>query len=882
MSVIFSKLVGRIKALATGTRPASADRVSRVFKFRYACFKDLLASNTELLNLIADIEEKLRGQHVFGMSYVKSQASRCVFHTLRMVKSLDDLSGHRYPSLFTRVDEINVAIEQEVFNTGQLPVTELVLPYSRVTREMVDWVGGKNANLGELLNRVHLPVPVGFAITTKAYRFFLESNDLVDEIDKCRMSLDADTPHSINQVSEEIQRLIITAPVPAELEDAILKAYDAMSEDIRVLQGRNEPVSPRVALRSSAIGEDSELSYAGQYLSVLNVAHEKIIETYKYVLASLFTPRALSYRLNKGMRDDDIAMSAACIEMVESVASGVAFSRNPSKVVEDTILINAVWGLGPYAVDGVIRPDAYVLSKDDHFAVLEQDVSEKAVQLVADPFGGLKEIPVDPDLQRKPCLTPEQLRLLGAYVAALEKHYQYPQDVEWAIDSAGRIIILQTRPLHLEQIETEGVRTFPRVQGYRLLVEGGMVAVPGVGYGPAFHVSSENDLVRFPEGGVLIARHSDPQFAIVLRHAQAIVTDVGSITGHMASLAREFGVPTILDAKNATTAIPPGARITVDAYSGRVYQGQVPELIALRRKRESPMKDTPVFETLKKVAQWIVPLNLVDPSHPDFTPQKCETLHDIMRFVHEFSYKEMFRISDLVSDTEGGGALKLRAPIPLDLHIIDLGGGLSRGSAHTRSVTTDKIASIPFHAVLTGMLDEKLRSMEPKAIDLGGFFSVVREQMFTPTAAAERFGDRSYAIISDHYLNFSSRIGYHYSVLDSYCCDTPNKNYITFAFKGGAADEIRRNRRVRTIANIFRAFDFRVEVREDRVDARFYKYDEAATKSRLEMLGRLLQFTRQMDMLMHSESSVESITRSFLAEDYSLSQAPLVGNTDSQ
>lgn len=851
-------------------RSTSADGVSRVFKFRYACFKDLLASNTELLKLIADVEEKLRGQEVFGMSYVKSQASRSVFHTLRMVKSLDDLSGHRYPSLFTRVEEINVAIEREIADTDHLPVVDLVLPYSRVTREMVDWVGGKNANLGELLNRVNLPVPAGFAITTKAYRFFLESNDLVDEIEKCRMSLDADAPNSITSVSEEIQRLIISAPVPAELEEAILKAYTAMTEESQSLRGSEGPSAPRVALRSSAIGEDSELSYAGQYLSVLNVAPERIVETYKYVLASLFTPRALSYRLNKGMRDDDIAMSAACIEMVDSVVSGVAFSRNPMKVVEDTILINAVWGLGPYAVEGVVTPDAYVVSKDGQFVVLELEVPHKAVQLAADPYGGLKEVPVDPEFQQRPCLTPEQLSVLASYVLTLEKHYQYPQDVEWAIDAGGRILILQTRPLHLEQIETEGVGTFPHVKGYPLLVEGGKVAFPGVGYGPAFHVSSERDLVRFPEGGILIAHHSDPQFAIVMRQAQAIVTDVGSITGHMASLAREFGIPTILDTQKATSAIPPGARITVDAYSGRVYRGRVPELIALQRKRESSMKDTPVFETLKKVARWIVPLNLVDPAHPDFTPQKCETLHDIMRFVHEYSYKEMFLISDLVSDTEGGGALKLRASIPLDLHIIDLGGGLTRVSGHARTVTTDKVASIPFQAVLKGMLDEKLRAAEPRAIDIGGFLSVMREQMLNPSDAAERFGDRSYAIISDHYLNFSSRIGYHYSVLDSYCCDAANKNYITFAFKGGAAAEIRRSRRVRAIANIFKAFDFRVEVREDRVDARFYKYDEATTKERLEMLGRLLQFTRQLDMLMHSETSVESITQSFLSKDYSL------------
>lgn len=862
-----SRLAERVRSWAHGRNSLSADKVSRAFRFRYACFKDLLASNTELLTIIADIEEKLSGQDVFGMSYVRSQASRAVFHTLRMVKSLDDLAGHRYRSLFKRVADINAAIEQELERTKELDVVALVVPYSQVTKEMIDWVGGKNANLGELLNRVHLPVPPGFAITTRGYRLFLERNELEEEIDSLKMSLDSDDPRSIDAVSERIQRLIVTAPVPGELKEAILGAYDDMVKLTSLCTDTDERCLPRVALRSSAIGEDGELSYAGQYLSVLNVPPEKIIETYKYILASLFTPRAISYRLNKGLRDDDMAMSVACIEMVESIASGVAFSVDPSRVLDDCILINGVWGLGPYAVDGVITPDTYVVTKTAGFPIIEQKLSRKPVKLVASSEGGLRETPVKPELQNRPCLTPDQISTLASYVLALEKHHGYPQDVEWALDGKGQILILQTRPLHLEKIE---LKTPAQVQDHSMIVEGGVVAYPGVGCGTAFHINGDEDLAQFPDNGVLVARRSTPQFVIVMRKAQAIVTDVGSITGHMASLAREFSVPTILDMKTATTSIPHGAEVTVDAYSGRVYQGHVPELVALRTRREAAMKGTPIFETLRRVSSQIVPLELVNPAAANFTAENCRTLHDVMRFVHELSYREMFHISDVVSDTEGGGSVQLRAPIPLDLHIIDLGGGLSGVSGYSRTVTVDQIASIPFKAVLKGMMDEELRSIGPRAIDMGGFLSVMREQMLAPGAVEERFGDRSYAILSDYYVNFSSRIGYHYSVLDSYCCDALNKNYITFAFKGGAADGIRRNRRVRAIANIFRAHDFCVEVREDRVDARFYKFDEASTVEKLQMLGRLLQFTRQMDMLMNSEASVEIITEKFLNRDYHL------------
>ena len=345
MQHFFSNLVSRIKRWRFRGRGPVGETVSRLFKFRYSCFKDLLASNTELLNIITDLEEKLRGQQVFGMSYVRSQASRAVFHTFRMVKSLDDLSGHRYRRLFDLVEVMNSAIKEELGKRKEIPLSELVLPYSRISREMVDWVGGKNANLGELFNKAQIPVPDGFAITTRAYEFFVDYNDLIDEVARIKMDLDPGDPNTFNTVSEKIQRLVVSAQVPEELSKAINRAYLEMAERIRQKTGRSG-VMPRVALRSSAIGEDSELLYAGQYLSVLNVPSDQIVETYKQVVASLYTPCAISYRLNKGMRAEDIAMSVACVEMVESVASGVIYSRHPSRVWEDQVLITSVWGLG--------------------------------------------------------------------------------------------------------------------------------------------------------------------------------------------------------------------------------------------------------------------------------------------------------------------------------------------------------------------------------------------------------------------------------------------------------------------------------------------------------------------------------------------------------
>ncbi len=843
---------------------SAGDNLPDLFRFKYSCFKMLLDSNAEFLNVLTDLEEKLRGQQVFGMAYVRSRSAKAVFHALRMIKNIDDLSGHCYSPLFDILEKINLKIKEILGRKKEISISELILPYSAINAEMTDWVGGKNANLGEIHSRIGLPIPCGFAITTRAFESFLLNSALFDEISSKKMNIDPDYPETIKTISDGIRQLIISADVPAVIEEAILLAYAKLAGDTSY--GKIPDSSLRISMRSSAVGEDSELSFAGQYLSRLNVPQEHIIRTYKEIVASLYTPHAIAYRLNKGIRDEDIAMSVACLQMVESVVSGVMYSRNPLNMLEENIIITAVWGLGPYAVEGVITPDTYTVGKNSQ--TISSDISRKTVQLISKPDGGLTEIPVADALWDKPCLSAENIAVLAGYARKLEEHYGCPQDIEWAIDSSGSIFILQSRSLRAED-SGKSYPVLPVLTGYPLLIEKGVTVSGGVGFGPAFHVSSDEDLLNFPDGAVLVARHSSPKLVMVMKKTRAIVTDMGNIAGHMATLAREFAVPTIVSTNVATSVIPEGMEVTVDAYSGRVYQGKVPELEAYQITGEFPMKDTPVYSVLREASDRIVPLYLLDPGSPDFAPPFCRTLHDICRLVHEFSYTEMFKLSDLVSDKRGL-AFKLKGFIPLDLYVIDLGSGLTENNLNLNSISPDKIASIPFKALLKGLMNKDFQQNQLRPVEFKGFLSVMREQMLSPPSAAERFGDRSYAIISDKYLNFSSRVGYHYSIIDSYCSRTVNMNYITFSFKGGAADDVRRNRRARTIARILQSLDFAAEVTGDRVSARYQKHEIHLIEDKLDIIGRLLQFTRQMDMLMTNEASVEVLAENFLEGNYNL------------
>lgn len=864
-SEILSNLKELFRTLCGRSGPSQEDTATQeLFRLKYKHFQELLESNSELLKIVTDMEVKLRGEQVFGMSFIRAQATRAVFHALRMAGSYESLSGQDNFRLREKVEEIQESITQELLSRKGGEGKALVLPYTEITRNMVDAVGGKSANLGEILNKVGLPIPRGFAITTRALQDFFDHAGLWAEIKRIKLGIVSDAPGSLEPVSEEIQRVILTAPMPSALEQEILSAHE------RLAQSCGAHVDAfAVALRSSAIGEDSELSFAGQYLSVLNVQRQRLLTIYRYIVASLYTPRAISYRLLKGIVDEDVSMSVACLEMIPSVASGVMYTRHPYNIHDDRVLINAVWGLGPYAVDGVITPDSQSLTR---VGLQPQDVrvAEKPVMLVCGQGGALVEQPVPEHLRGAPCLTLEQARTLAQYGLKLEAHYGTAQDIEWAVTETGELLVLQSRPLGLVSGDAPIPAGMPAVANHTVLLEGGETAQPGIGAGPAFVVSGDDELEDFPEGGVLVAPQSSPKFMVLMQKAQAILTDFGSITGHMASLTREFGVPTILGLKNATQTIKTGDAITVDAYSGLVYAGLVDELLAFKVPRAAHMKGTPVHEVLERVASHIVPLNLVDPKAQNFRVSGCRTLHDIMRLLHERCYGEMFKLSDVASG-RSGMAMRLKAKTGLDLYVIDLGGGVQVQPERRKELNPADVCSQPFKALLDGLTLDQEQLSTPRPVQVTGLLSVMSEQMISNSGSnGDRFGERSYAIISDKYVNFSSRVGYHYGVLDCYCGRTVSKNYITFSFKGGAADDLKRARRARAIGLILEANGFRVEVLGDRVVGRLQKHETEVILEKLWIMGKLLQFTRQTDMLMVDEKSVEAMANCFLSGQYVL------------
>lgn len=852
-------MVSKLKKLFGRKPRISREQAMTAFHRRYTSFKELLQANADLAGILANLNATQQGERHMETSQVRKEARRAIFRCERMAAALNDISSQRHQGLSTAVQSIAKRIEKELDQRASGDVPTLTLDLREVDASMAYSVGGKNANLGELRNMLDMPVPRGFAITIKAGTIFLlRTPGLFKSMYSLLRSIDPEKTESINTVSRQVEQLICGAPVPAEVEEALLKAWDlAYGKDPQVV----------VALRSSAIAEDGVQSFAGQYRSLLGVTRNDLISAFKTVVASLFSPRALAYRAGHGYALDATGMGLCCVEMVRSRAAGVAFSRHPVDLRSNSIVVNGLWGLGEMVVDGSGTPDQWLVSRATG-KITKATIAHKAVRLrlVRTGTGVDSELtPVPEDLQDVPCLSDEQVRQLANMVMELERHYQYPQDMEWAVDEDDQIVLLQTRPMGLDSMAEE--KTAPILGHLRPLLSGADVAARGVGCGPVVFVGDGEDITHFPEGAVMLMDHSSPSAMSAMRRASAIVAQTGSLTGHMASICREFGVPTLMNIPGVTSVLAPGQIVTVDALLGRIFDGEVPELLALRLTRPQARTDSPALMLLRRVAPYILPLHLVDPRADTFTPEHCTSLHDVMRYAHEMSYSEMFKISDSVTDNSAGVASELVSSIPLDLHIIDLGGGLR--NPESRRVHPEDITSVPFRHVLDGMLNPAVQARGPRPVNMRGFLSVMGQSVIGGNQeGSSRFGQRSYAIISDRYLNFSSRVGYHYAILDTWCGDSLSKNYIRFEFAGGAASDEQRVRRVRCIGLILKELGFTVELTGDRIRARYQKYPRSELCARLDQLGRLLIMTRQMDMLMVNEAAVAACADKFLKGEY--------------
>ncbi len=832
--------------------PHSDDSNSLSITGIFRRFQRILELNSKALELISAMEESLGGTYLFDKVFIEKSVSELNDIIREVIYNLNAMSRNAYIALYDQFEAIKNSLEDILSGGIGLYHDQIILPYNQLNVDMDMIVGAKNANLGEVCNQLHIRTPDGFALTTEAYRLFMQKNGLFEQVklifDSCKKNED---------VWQNIQQLFEKATMPEKIEQAVTDALAKLYERL----GRR----PTLAVRSSAVGEDMERSFAGQFTSILNVPHENVIMACKQVMAARFSPQMMAYLGNKNTTLDAFPVAIAVQEMITTTVSGVIYTRDPSKPFENGMVISAVSGIGASLVNGSAHSDWYRLSRTHPFKLLESRLNGKENKINA-----LDTMPSG--LRRgSALLTPKMIQRVAEAAITIEKAFGKPQDIEWTFDVSDDLVILQARPLHIQPASPAlQIELINRLKQLPLLMKGkGQAAHVGIATGPVVHVSLEDDLAKFPIGAIAVCKNASPALSSILQKAAAIITDIGSPTGHMATIAREYRTPAIVGTENATALLKEGMEVTVDAYDICIYAGGIPDFFIMNPLEEDIFFESHEVRTLRRLLRWIAPLNLVDPSSSKFTPEHCETYHDILRFAHEKAVESLINLQSFTPMSKKMFSKALAAPIPIGIHIIDLGGGLkpdtNAPSQKNTEVPISSILSRPFNAILKGLLKEGIWDRESAPIGMRDILSNITRPSMSLIGMPEYSGI-NLAIIAKNYCNISLRLGYHFNVIDAYLTSNPDNNYIYFRFVGGFADEKRRKRRASLITSILHALFFRVKQHGDLVIGKVKMLDSQQTEHILIKLGELIAFTRQLDVRMTDEKSIDRFFAQFLEQ----------------
>ncbi|NIA08415.1 MAG: hypothetical protein GWP10_01230 [Nitrospiraceae bacterium] len=824
-------------------------------------FQEIVEINNRLLDLIAKANDKLGGNYIFDQQYIRSTCSEIADLVQKLVNNLDNIAPKKYRALYDSFYRIQGEIDEMLAGRLVPRGTGFVLPYEKISRDLVEVVGSKNANIAEVGRVLGLRIPRGFAITIAAFETFLNYNQFDKQITNLTTEWQ-EGRSSTQEVSQRIQDMISIGTVPPGLEKALKNALDKM-DDVKGF-----------AVRSSALGEDGYRSFAGQYRSLLNVSSEEVPDAYRQVLASTYSERAMEYRRSIGFTEHEVAMAVGCQEMIGARASGVLYTMDPNAPERDTLLISATWGLGVPVVSGEAATDRFVVSRRPPYKVKELDLVHKETEVLSEEGGGTSVHALSGDMEDQVCLGNKDVMQAAETGIIIEKFFKRPQDIEFAINRQGQLVILQTRPLAIKPITSSAVSDLPKItENYPVIFrDKGTIAQEGIASGTAFIVRDEADLDRFPSGAIIVSKFASPILAKALVRAAGLITDVGSSAGHLATIAREYRVPAILGTGNATDLLSEGQEITVDAEENIVYQGIIKELQQYGLRQES-IEETYEYRLLRRILRKIEPLNLVDPLDRHFTPEACKTMHDIVRFVHEKAVNEVIDLKYYQRQDQETTSGKLKWDIPLDMVIIDIGGGLS-SKPKDKIILPEQIASLPMQSMLEGLARPGAWSNKPMSVDLGSFMSSMTRTFSTELASPRCIGE-NLAVLSKNYANVSLRLGYHFTMVDAYISENTYDNYAYFRFFGGVTDETRRARRAELIGELLEHFDFRTEIHGDLVVARIKKFSMPIMQKRLYIIGVLIGFSRQLDVCMansHSVSEYFEKFRRFMEDDYEQSR----------
>jgi pyruvate,water dikinase len=818
---------------------------------RVSSFREVLHANNAALGAIAEIQRALDGEQEVTAADVRRQVTAVAVQTFRMISNLNRLTGGRHRSLLPVFDRLRAEVVRRTQVTPFLGQVGPVVPLDQVRAEMAEVVGQKSAFLGEAQRVLGGHVPEGFAISSEAYRQFMGAAGLGARVAEAIATLAVGDVESCFRVSARITQMIEAAPIPESLAATLAAAAREVGPGRQV----------RFAVRSSALQEGGmEMSFAGQYRSLLNVRGEDVADAFRSVLASKYAPQAISYRLGRGCDDDEVAMCCCVVEMIDAVSAGVLYSACQTEGGTLTLL-QAVRGLGLSAVNGSAAPES-VLLDPRHRRVAGRRSGRQSALLRCAPRSGTVREEIEGD--EGPVVTDTQALEVAELAWRIEAALGEPLDLEWAIDRQGRPWVLQVRPQPAHAEGAERPRR-ERQPGTRVLVNGGARVSGGAASGEVRRVESDLDILRCPPGSVIVTSEANPRLAVLLQHAAGIVADMGEVTSHLATVAREFHVPALFATGDATARLVDGSVVTVDAEACVVYEGRVEAALEASPRRVAGVVP-PHLERLAAVAPLIVPLTLRDRLSSGFSARRCRSLHDVIRFCHQATVEAMFDLGDRAM-RRGAALHRLVSEVPIDCRVLDLGGGLRPGIKETEIEISDVLCR-PMLALWRGLTDPRLSWRKARPVSLRGFASALVNYNFDQDQRLRAMGEPSYAFVTSDYLSLNSRIGYHFSTFDARVGEVTESNYASFRFVGGSTGVDQRSRRAVLIQRLLAAHGFETDCRADLVNARIRHRGAAEMDEALEVVGRVSGFVNHLDMALTSDALVYAYEKAYLAGDF--------------
>jgi len=800
----------------------------QLIRKRYTTFKGMLNSDRQAHHLLAEIEKIYYAGKAVDIARLRILLSDLAAAVEAMIDSLRDLAPGKYRNLEAYHKKIDFYIRFALAppETDRSPPYVLPLegPYEDDSR-----VGGKAFHLSRLKGLLGLPVPEGFILSTSAWNEVVEINGLRDDIDRELAEVDIDSLPSLERASARLHERILNCRLPDGVEQEIVRR----AEEI----GRRTGVDD-FAVRSSCVAEDSELSFAGQYLSLLNVSVEDIAASCLRIYASKYTPEAILYRILNGLDDRAVPMGVLILTMVRARVSGAAVvTRCEDRTLG--IAVHQVSGLGDRLMSGETTPH-----------ITEMQVSESSgVNLLDDSSSNSR-------------LDDAVLRQLALYGEKIYRDCGQEQEIEWSFDQQEFLYLLQARAL---TSPPAAARQNDEIDLSQLvpLFSGGETGSPGIGCGNVFHLEGAHQSAEIPVGIIMVSEITPPSLVSLLPHLNGVIARQGSAADHFSSVAREFAVPVLLQAGTAIDKLKGEHEIVVDAGRKTVYRGSI-ELPETLQTKTQLAPESPVGSALKMVVNFVSPLKLVDPQAADFTPENCRSMHDIIRFVHEKGVKAMFLHSP-DSFFRKPSTVELVSGIPLQIYLVDVGGGLKEQRPGKLQAAVEDIVSIPMKHLWRGLSHPGVNWKDHSHFDWASYDSIALAGGVAGSKSAEL---ASYCLLSGDYVNINMRFGYHFTLLDCLCGEVPEENYILMRFAGGGGTDIGKDLRLLFIIEILEQLGFTCVRTGDLLDARLLRYDRDQTGDRINQVGRLLGCVRLLDMVLRSEDEVPRLVEKFFAGVY--------------